>query len=263
MSARTDGWTRGERARPRRQTRNIPIQPSPNRSRPKSSPVGVHCVRVASTHRTHTRVNGAASLRRRRTEGRDWIFFFPLVRVEASAQSDIFLGSQFDEANGDGSPGLTWPRRFPTGRKIAARARAGVARGSAVRARPRDAKRRRKRARWTRAGSRAGSRAAAGAPRSGARARGSKAHLFRGELCVSEPNQDSQEGVVRPLVVAVDLADALEEVVSAADGRLPLVGLRVGRGAGDGGVSAGAAREARRGGRARERRGRRRERVEI
>ena len=173
-------------------------------------------------------------------------FFFPLVRVEASAQSDIFLGSQFDEANGDGSPGLTWPRRFPTGRKIAARARGlrGDRRFARVRATRTDG--------GSGRGGRARVRARVRAPRrarrgAGARARGSKAHLFRGELCVSEPNQDSQEGVVRPLVVAVDLADALEEVVSAADGRLPLVGLQVGRGAGDGGLSAGAAREARRG----------------
>ena len=46
---------------------------------------------------------------------------------------------------------------------------------------------------------------------------GRGAHLLGGELCVSEANQDSQEGVVRALVVRVDAPDALQQVVSAAD----------------------------------------------
>ena len=52
--------------------------------------------------------------------------------------------------------------------------------------------------------------------RKDARDRGRRAwdtHLFRGEVGVSEPNQDSQERVVRPFVVAVDFAYALEEAV--------------------------------------------------
>ena len=51
-------------------------------------------------------------------------------------------------------------------------------------------------------------------------------HLFRGEVGVSEPNQDSQERVVRPFVVAVDFAYALEEAVPAPDGGLVRVRLR-------------------------------------
>ena len=51
-------------------------------------------------------------------------------------------------------------------------------------------------------------------------------HLFRGEVGVSEPNQDSQERVVRPFVVAVDFAYALEQVVPAPDGGLVRVHLR-------------------------------------
>mmetsp|Transcript_1109 Transcript_1109/g.4499 ORF Transcript_1109/g.4499 Transcript_1109/m.4499 type:complete len:419 (-) Transcript_1109:93-1349(-) len=42
-------------------------------------------------------------------------------------------------------------------------------------------------------------------------------HLLGGELSVSEANQDSQEGVVRTLVVGVDPPDALQQVVAAAD----------------------------------------------
>lgn len=65
--------------------------------------------------------------------------------------------------------------------------------------------------------------------RKDARDRGRRAwdtHLFRGEVGVSEPNQDSQERVVRPFVVAVDFAYALEEAVPAPDGGLVRVRLR-------------------------------------
>ena len=65
--------------------------------------------------------------------------------------------------------------------------------------------------------------------REDARDRGHRArdtHLFRGEVGVSEPNQDSQERVVRPFVVAVDFAYALEEAVPAPDGGLVRVRLR-------------------------------------
>lgn len=48
-------------------------------------------------------------------------------------------------------------------------------------------------------------------------------HLLCRELCVSETNEDSQEGVIRPLVVAVDFANALQEVVPSSDGGLPLL----------------------------------------
>ena len=73
---------------------------------------------------------------------------------------------------------------------------------------------------------------------------GSRAHLFRGELGVSEPNEDSQEGVVGALVVAVHLANALKEVVPAADRRLGL--LRGGNGSFSGEGESGRPGKARR-----------------
>ena len=54
-------------------------------------------------------------------------------------------------------------------------------------------------------------------PRFSAAKRSRGAHLLGGELSVSEANQDSQEGVVRTLVVGVDPPDALQQVVAAAD----------------------------------------------
>jgi hypothetical protein len=54
-----------------------------------------------------------------------------------------------------------------------------------------------------------GSNAAAPVPRT--------THLFRGEVGVSEPNQDSQKRVVRPFVVFVHRANALQQVVPAPD----------------------------------------------
>ena len=54
-------------------------------------------------------------------------------------------------------------------------------------------------------------------PRFSAAKRSRGAHLLGGELSVSEANQDSQEGVVRTLVVGVDPPDALQQVVAPAD----------------------------------------------
>lgn len=50
-----------------------------------------------------------------------------------------------------------------------------------------------------------------------------RAHLLRRELCVSETNEDSQEGVIWPLVVAVDFANALQQVVPSSYGGLSLL----------------------------------------